>query len=244
MSLQETLNKINTGEWRNLLRKFRLGTTETVFLVSAILFMLSVVFFFATKVKPLNSQVAALEARENELRLKLNEINIKERKQNEQAANAQKILDSLDRFESYLKPDERGMTLIMSEIEALGKTNKVLVGDSLYKVEEVVPITDQNGNPRPQAGPNNKGNTYPAFGVETNVIGDYPNLRRFLLDLERSKQFLIISSLSFQGEADSARRAAAGGRPGPQVQLSPDAIPVSLKIEFQTYFQKPSNRSQ
>jgi Type II secretion system (T2SS), protein M subtype b len=178
------------------------------------------------------------------LRSKLNEINVKEKRQSEQTINAEKILNSLNQFESNLKPDESGMTQIINEIDALGKTHKILTGNASYRVEEAAAGTDGNGNPAPQAAPNNKGNIYPALGIETTVTGDYPNLRRFLIDLERSKQFLIIRSLSFQGE-DRGRLAAAGGRPGPQIQLSsPEAIPVSLKIEFDTYFRKPPKRGQ
>jgi hypothetical protein len=81
---------------------------------------------------------------------------------------------------------------------------------------------------------------YPKMGIETTVIGDYPNLRRFLGDLEKSQQFVILNALAFQGEADRVRQAA--GNPSSLTRLelgSPDSVPVSLKIELETYFQRP-----
>ena len=70
------------------------------------------------------------------------------------------------------------------------------------------------------------------------MIGDYSNLRRFLSDLERSKQFLIINALTFQGGDDKVARQLAKG--GKQIQVSQDSLPVSLGIELDTYFQPPT----
>ncbi|MCI0663013.1 MAG: type II secretion system protein M, partial [Acidobacteria bacterium] len=149
------------------------------------------------------------------------------------------------RFEKYLKPDERGMTQLINEIDSLGKTHQIIVGGSSYRVIEPAATTDENGNPLPQALTKEKVDIYPVLGIDTNVIGDYRNLRRFIADLEQSRQFLIINSLQFQGEADKVRRPATGSGKTQQVQLSgPEAIPVSLKIELDTYFQKPSNKSR
>jgi hypothetical protein len=107
-------------------------------------------------------------------------------------------------------------------------------------VAEAEPTTDESGNPLPPKQSGGKEVTiYPTLGVDTTVIGDYPNLRRFLADLERSRQFLIISSLAFQGGDDKLTRAIA--KTGKQIQLSsaPDAVPVSLKIGLDTYFHPP-----
>jgi hypothetical protein len=106
-------------------------------------------------------------------------------------------------------------------------------------VEEADAQFDENGNPKPQPKRDKKPKIYPNLGVETMVIGDYSNLRLFLSDLERSKQFLIVNSLAFQGGDERLVRQLA--RSGKQSQLeSLGAIPVSLKIGFDTYFQPPS----
>jgi hypothetical protein len=167
-----------------------------------------------------------------------------EKKLVDQATNAEKILDSLRTFESYLKSDERGMTQIINEVDALGKTHKVYVGDASYRVEQVDgPQFDENGNPKPQpANKDKKPKIYPNLGIDTTVIGDYANLRHFLSDLERSKQFLIVNALAFQGGDEKIIRQIAKG--GKQVQLSgPESIPVSLRIELDTYFQPVTNRT-
>jgi hypothetical protein len=230
---------IEPARFLELFRKARLSVFEMVFLLAAFLFAAFVAYFYLTRVQPLNSEVARLKNRESELRVNLKRLNNDEKKRAEQAANSEKILESLNRFENYLKPDQRGMTQIINEIDSLGKAHKILVGDASYRVAEPQEGADENGNPKPQtAGNDKKSNIYPALGVDTTVIGDYRNLRRFISDLERSKQFLIINSLTFQGEADKARQNPGKAQ---QIQLSsPESIPVSLKIELDTYFQKAS----
>jgi hypothetical protein len=246
MNLRQSLNPAEfLGGARDLLRTARLSVVEIVFLTAALLFTLFIALFYITKVQPLNSEVETLKQRETELQLRLSKTKSDEIKRIEQASNAEKILSSLAQFEGYLKPDERGMTQIINEIDTLGKSNKILVGDATYRVAEAQPTVDENGNPLPQAAvKENKLNIYPALGIDTTVIGDYANLRRFLAELERSRQFLIINSLAFQGEADKVRNAAGKGAVS-QIQLSSaEAIPVSLKIELDTYFQKPAVRKQ
>lgn len=222
------------------LRGLRLSPVEVVFLVAALVFGAVVVFFYFNRVQPLRSELIARQAREQELLTKLSRINKEEEKRNEQASNAEKILDSLERFQAMLKPDERGMTQIINEINALGRTHKVYAGDASYRVTDAEPTTDENGNPLPpQKIAEKKINIYPTLGIDTTVIGDYPNLRRFLADLERSRQFLVINSLTFQGGDDKLVRVLAKG--GKQVELgTAGALPVSVKIGLDTYFQAPA----
>lgn len=243
------LQSLNSTEVLGFFRSTKLSIFEILFLIAAVLFAAVVTFFYFMKVQPLNSEVSRLQGRERELRGTLDKKNTDEKKRGEQSSNAEKILESLNRFENYLKPDERGMTQIINEIDALGKTHKVITGDTTFRVAEPDATTDENGNPKPVAANNDKQiRIYPSLGMDTSVVGDYQNLRRFLSDLERSKQFLIINSLSFQGEADRVRRvpaAAGNAQPGQLGQLSsPEAIPVSLKIELETYFQKSANKGQ
>jgi hypothetical protein len=242
--------KIDKTEILNALgrlhRRARLSLFEICSLAAAVIFAVVVLSLYLTKIQPLSSQVAALRDREAGLLLQLNKLSSEERKRAEQSANAEKILDSLTRFESSLKPDERGMTQIMDEINTLCKTHKILNDGSNYNLTKPAPVTDETGNPVIRTQSREKIDFYPVLGIDTAVTGDYGNLRRFILDLERSKQFLVINSVQFQGEADKLRRPQGNsGRPIQQIDLSsPEAIPVSLKIEIDTYFQRPAERSQ
>ena len=239
MSLKANLSE-SFSRLRDAISRARLSVVEIVFLCAALFFAGFVAVFYFNKVQPLDSELAARDQQIKDLKARIDKMNADEKRRLDQAANAGKILDSLKQFESYLKSDERGMTQIINEIDALGKTHQIVVGDESYRVEEAdEPQLDENGAPIPQAASKDKKpKIYPNLGIDTTVIGDYSNLRRFLSDLERSKQFLIVNALNFQGGDERiVRQLAKGGR---QIQLSgPEAIPVSLKIELDTYFQPP-----
>jgi Type II secretion system (T2SS), protein M subtype b len=225
---------------RNTVRRARLSVAEIAFLGAAMIFASGVALFYSYKVLPLGYMVAARQRQIKDLKAQIEKLNTEERKRRDQASNAEKILESLSGFESRLTPDERGMTQIINEIDALSSTHKVLAGDSTYRPEAADELQfDENGNPKPRPNKDKKPKIYPNLGVETTVLGDYPNLRRFLSDLERSRQFLIVNSLTFQGGDDRiARQLAKGGK---QVQLSSaESVPVSLKIELDTYFKPPA----
>jgi hypothetical protein len=222
---------------RDVIARARLSRAEIAFLGAAILFASAVALFYSYKVLPVSYMVASRQRQIQEMKAQIEKLDADERKRRDQATNAEKILESLSGFESRLTPDERGMTQIINEIDALGATHKILVGDSTYRVEEADgQQLDENGNPKPRPNRDNKKpKIYPNLGVETTVLGDYSNLRRFLSDLERSKQFLIVNSLSFQGGDERIVRQLAKGGKQP-VLSSPEAVPVSLKIELDTYF--------
>ncbi len=244
MNLRQSLStKELIDQSRDLFRSLRLSLFETAFLAAALLFVAIVAFLYFTKIQPLNSQVTRLQDRERLLRLQLDKINIEERRRLEQAANAERILESLSSFENYLKPDERGTTQIINEIDSLGKRYQVVLGEASFRPLEADATTDENGNPVPRTAIN-RGDLqiYPVLGIDTTVTGEYPNLRRFITDLERSKQFLIINSLQFQGEDRVRRSTPVRGQQA--ASSSPGTIPVTLKIEFDTYFQKPTTRGQ
>lgn len=234
---------LHTLSASNLRRQLRLSTRETIFLGVGLVFCGIVTLYYLLQVQPLEGEIAALENQIKEQTALIDRQNREQKQQQDQVANTEAILASLHRFESSLKPDQRGMTLLMDEIDQLGRTHRILIGDASYRLDQATPLTDAEGNPLPtQQGSQEKRLTiYPKMGIDTTVIGDYPNLRRFLADLEKSQQFVILNALAFQGEADRVRQAAGNPSSLSRLELSsPDSIPVSLKIELETYFQRPA----
>jgi hypothetical protein len=225
---------------RDAVGRARLSRVEIVFLGAAILFASAVAVFYSYEVAPLSFALADRQRQVQDLKKRIADLDIKQKRALDQATNAEKIMESLRGFEGRLTPDQSGMTQIMNEIHALSVNHKIVDSDSNYNREEA--DVDENGNPKPQQGRNRTLKIYPNFNIETTVVGDYPNLRGFLSDLERSKQFLIVNSLSFQGGDDRILRQLEKG--GKKLELSsPESVPVSLKIELDTYYKSPSGAS-
>src|SRR5262249_40044837 len=126
---EEAMNlKVNLSETFSKLRaavgRARLSVIEVVSLVAALLYAGFVVFFYFNKVQPLGSEIAAREQQIADDEARIKKINTETIKRGEQATNAERILESLRGFDDYLKPDGRGSTQIIDEIDALGKKHQ------------------------------------------------------------------------------------------------------------------------
>lgn len=239
MNLREDINfRELSANLRDRFSALKLSLVETIFLLAASGFAVFVGFFFVTKVQPLNGQIEELRARQTAILQKGADEKKRQAELEMQRANAAGILNSLSRFEDHLRNGQTGKAALIDEFQALAKKHKIMTGDFGFKPVEAEPLVDAQGQPIKEAVRSERINVYPALGLDTQVIGDYPNLRRFLAELEKSRQFLIVNAVAFQGEADKVKAAAAAAK-GRMPQLDdPNSIPVTLKIEMETYFQK------
>lgn len=229
------MNSLRLGSTWQALRGVKISGWEALFLVAALGFAGYVAYFYFNEVKPLHGEIAELRAKMNTLVQQQKTEREREDKIKKQRDHAEQIKNSLVAFEGRLGHSETGKAAIIDEFEALAKKHKILTGDFGFKPIEAQPIVDENGQLLKEAVRNDRLNVYPALGMDSAVIGDYPNLRRFLAEFEKSGQFLIINAIAFQGEADKAR-AVGKGR---QLQLSsPEAIPVTLKLEMESFFRQ------
>jgi Tfp pilus assembly protein PilO len=75
---------------------------------------------------------------------------------------------------------------------------------------------------------------YPGIAVDVTVEGQYQNVRHFIQDIERSKQFIIINQVELQRATENSapQLAAEGGGAGSRGSL------VSLQVNMATYFQR------
>jgi Tfp pilus assembly protein PilO len=232
------------GRVRAGFRRAHLSLIEMTFLAAAILFAGLVTFVYLTQIAPRQFTLSGLQQREAAAIAELKRLAKQEKDLQEQRANAQKILDSLKEFEERLENQREGMPLIIEEVLGLAKSNRVIGGAVNFRT--IAPdAVDEQG--RPIQGRNDKTvSVYPALGLDTTVEGDYHDLRRFISDLERSEQFVIINSVALQSVDEKARRSGQGSLAGPgpaplqAAAANPATVTVSLKIEMDTYFQKPS----
>jgi hypothetical protein len=94
---------------------------------------------------------------------------------------------------------------------------------------------------------------YPGVAVMVTVEGQYENVRRFIRDIERSKQFVVINEVELQRARDNNAPVSAEGATAPSDDDSAPAAPaagsgtrgslVSLQLSMATYFQRESATS-
>ena|SRR6185503_9355409 len=75
---------------------------------------------------------------------------------------------------------------------------------------------------------------YPGIAVMVTVEGQYDNIRHFIRDLERSKQFVIINQVELQRANENSGPVSAeeGAASSPRGTL------ISLQLNMTTYFQR------
>jgi Tfp pilus assembly protein PilO len=229
---------------RSAIRHLHLSRLEVVFLLIALAYAAVVSFAYLTRIQPRQSELRSLRQREQEALKKLSEQKKQDEQLKTQRENLEKILDSLKDFEGRLKDQPQGMTKIIDEVNQLARANRVAITGGINFQARAPEATEGTGNnSSPAARNTKKGDVYPVLGIETTVEGDYHDLRRFISDLERSQQFVIINALALQSVDPKSRgliKAALPGQPQPAGPASSGAVTISLKIEMDTFFQKPA----
>jgi Tfp pilus assembly protein PilO len=76
---------------------------------------------------------------------------------------------------------------------------------------------------------------YPGIAVMVTVEGQYQDVRRFIHDVERSRQFVVINQVELQrAQQDNAPVSAEEAGSGTR------GSPVTLQLNMATYFQRES----
>jgi Tfp pilus assembly protein PilO len=191
------------------------------------LVLLSYVYFLV----PARGRRSAVEA--DQIRLQQNLVKLRSivdvAQNTQQRADA--ISTSLDRFEtvSLVRPDEGRMALY-------GELNQLITKNGLRNTSGPSYTALDPIGTKVTAGTsaNTKWQSvYPGVGVSVTVEGSYQNVRRFIQDLERTKQFVIINEVELQRAENSGQLASATDtESGTRQSL------VSLQLNMTMYFQR------
>ena len=146
-------------------------------------------------------------------------------------AIVQNITQSLDAFESGgLSAAGSGRMGIYDSLNQLMKKNGLrnTSGPTYTPLDPTGTKTETGGA---KATSSKWQSIYPGIAISVTVEGQYQNLRRFIREIETSKQFVVINSVELERATENTTAGAdAGG--GSRVS------PVSLRLDMATYFQR------
>jgi len=80
---------------------------------------------------------------------------------------------------------------------------------------------------------------YPGIAVTVTVEGEYQNVRHFIRDVERSKQFVVINEVELQRASQNNQAAAPLAEGADGAGSGTRASLVTLQLSMATYFQRP-----
>ena len=81
---------------------------------------------------------------------------------------------------------------------------------------------------------------YPGIAVTVTVEGEYQNVRHFIRDVERSRQFVVINEVELQRASQTNAPASADESGGATSGSGTRGSLVTLQLNMATYFQRPS----
>jgi Tfp pilus assembly protein PilO len=206
------------------------GVAEIIGLAGGLLILVLVVVGYLYFLVPARSRRATLELERARLQSQLkNSQDVLVEGQSTDAI-VHSITQSLDAFETTgLVEASRGRMGLYDSLNTLIRKNGLrnTSGPTYTPLEPIgskVSAGSRAANTKWQS-------IYPGIAISVTVEGPYQNLRRFVRDLETSKQFVIINTVELERATESNSAATSEtGATGTSL--------VSLRLEMTTYFQR------
>ncbi len=161
-------------------------------------------------------------------------------------ATVAEITKSMQEFEeTRLPPTGEGRMSIYQELNDLIRKNGLRASGGI----NYSPL-DPLGLPKDEQGTGTFANVtrsasskwqsvYPGLSVSLTVEGPYANLRRFVRDIEASRQFIIINAVELEGGSET-RTPVAPDPTMPGATARP-ASNVSLRLDMAAYFRREAS---
>lgn len=208
------------------------GPAELIGLAGSFLILILVVVSYLYFLVPARTHLerAQLERARLQNQLRTSEDNVQRGLSTE--AIVQDITQSLDAFESGgLTAAGRGRMDVYDSLNQLMRKNGLrnTSGPTYTPLDPIGTKTETGGA---KATSSKWQSIYPGMAISVTVEGQYQNLRRFIREIETSKQFVVINSVELERATEA--NAAAGADAGSGSRVSP----VSLRLDMATYFQR------
>jgi hypothetical protein len=146
------------------------------------------------------------------------------------------ITDSLDGFETgQLSGRNQGRMDLYSELNEMIRRN-ALRNTSGPNYTVLDPSGSKANSTATKSASSKWQSVFPGIAISVTLEGNYANLRRFIRDIEASKQFVIINGVELE-------RAETNSSAATEEAAAQRAALVSLRIEMATYFQRGADAS-
>ena len=212
------------------------GVAEVAALAGSCLVLVLVLLSYLYFLVPARSNLASLNTQLKQTQTNLQTLDGIVNKEQNTKQNVDRAAASLTKFET-----EHLMQADVGRMDSFRELNELIVKNNLKNT------SGPTYTPLDPAGTkSNSGRTvatkwqsfYPGTSVMVTVEGEYQNVRRFIRDIERSRQFLVINEVELQrASQNNAPASAEEGAPGAGAGTRGSL--VTLQLDMATYFQRP-----
>ena len=211
------------------------GIAEVIALVGSCFVLTLVLLSYLYFLVPARSKVTSLQNDRQQTLTNLETLDKLVGKETNSKETVDRIATSLDQFETkHLLRVDQGRLDLYEEL------NQLIIKNGVRNTSGPTYTTLD-----PTGTKSTSGKTvvtkwqsfYPGIAVTVTVEGEYQNVRHFIRDVERSKQFVVINEVELQrasqnNQPASLEEGAAGAGSGTRASL------VSLQLSMSTYFQR------
>jgi len=212
------------------------GVAEVAALAVSSLVLLLVVLSYLYFVVPSRLRVSSLTEDKSRLQTNLRTLEGVVSKEQNTKDQVDKIAASLGEFETgYLLPADQGRLDLYDEL------NQMIVKNNLRNTSGPTYTPLDPAGTKATAGKSvttKWQSFYPGIAVMVTVEGQYQDIRRFVRDIERSKQFVVINQVELQ-RANQNNAPASADEPASGTSGSL----ISLQLNLATYFQRDNATS-
>jgi len=226
--------KLRVTEFLESRRGKMFGVAEVVALAGSCLVFALVLLSYIYFLIPARSRLASLNVDLKQTQTNLQTLGTVINKDTTTKDTVDRAAASLNKFET-----DHLMRVTQGRMDLYEELNQLIVKNNVRNTSGPTYTTLD-----PAGTKSNSGKTvitkwqsfYPGIAVMVTVEGEYQNVRRFIRDVERSKQFVVINEVELQRASQNNAPASAeegGAGSGTRGSL------VTLQLNMATYFQRP-----
>ena len=220
------------------------GIAEVVALAGSCLVLALVMLSYLYFLVPARSRLSSLKADRNQVQANLQTLGGVVHKEEDTKQTVDKVAASLSKFETehLLRRDEGRMDLYEELNQLIIKNNLKNTSGPAY-----TPLDPTDTKATAGKSVTTKWQSfYPGISVMVTVEGQYQDVRRFIRDVERSKQFVVINEVELQRATQTNTPVSIdeNGAAVPASGSGTRASLVSLQLNMATYFQRPTTGAQ
>src|SRR6185369_8343181 len=238
---RKTSYSVRVSEFLASRRGKMFGVAEVAALAGSCLVLALVLLSYIYFLLPARSRLASLNVELKQTQTNLQTLgNVFEKDQNTQQT-VDRAAASLNKFET-----DHLMRLDEGRMDLYGELNQLIVKNGVRNTSgPTYTALDPSGTK------SNSGKTvvtkwqsfYPGIAVMVTVEGEYQNVRHFIRDVERSRQFVVINEVELQRASQNNNAPVSLEEGGTGAGSGTRASLVTLQLNMATYFQREIGRA-
>lgn len=220
------------------------GIAEVVAVAGSCLVLALVLLSYLYFLVPARSRLASLNADHKQVQANLQTLGGVVHKEENTKQQVDKIASSLTKFETehLMRPDQGRMDLYE-------ELNQLIIKNGLKNTSgpTYTPLDPAGTKATSGKSVTTKWQSfYPGIAVMVTVEGQYQDVRRFIRDVERSKQFVVINEVELQRATQNSAPVSVDetGTATPAAGSGTRGSLVSLQLNMATYFQRGTTGEQ